>query len=370
MARPSSSQTAVPCTIMRGGTSKGLYFLASDLPEDDARRDAVLLAAMGSPDRRQVDGLGGADTLTSKVAIVSPGREPGIDVEYRFAQVSVDKPQVDTSPSCGNILAGVGPFAVESGLVAPGDPETVVVIRDVNIGARIESRFATPGGQVRYDGDCAVDGVPGTASPVRLVFRGVTGGKTGRLFPTGREQEEIDGVPCTCIDAAVPVLLIPAAALGRCAQDGRDSLNADRGLLERLEAIRRQAGERMGLGDVSQRVIPKVSLVGAPAGGGTIASRYFTPWSCHSAHALTGAVAVAAASLLAGTVAAGVAANAESEPGQAVLEHPGGKIALKLKISGRAPDAVVEEAVLVSTTRLLMRGHVYVPARIWEGKEG
>ena len=250
------TQRAIPCMFMRGGTSRGPFFLLEDLPADPEVRDRVLLAAMGSPDPRQIDGLGGATTVTSKVAMVSPSQRPGIDVDYRFAQVWLDKAIVDTAPSCGNMLAGVGPFAIERGLVTPDADETRVRIFDVNTGSRIEAIVQTPGGTVTYAGDQRIDGVPGTAAPVVLSFSDVVGSKCGAMFPTGAVQEEIDGVAVSCIDVAVPMVMMRAGDLGLSGYEP-DEITGNAVLMRRIEKIRLEAGRRMGLGDVAESVVPR-----------------------------------------------------------------------------------------------------------------
>jgi 2-methylaconitate cis-trans-isomerase PrpF len=289
--------------LLRGGTSKGAYFLASDLPRDEPTLHRVLLAALGSPDVRQIDGIGGGEPLTSKVAIVSRSARPDADIDYRFAQVAVDRPLVDTSLSCGNLLAGVAPFAIEAGLVRARHPETRVRIHAVNTGSLVESVVRTPQRQPLYEGDVAIDGVPGTAAPVLLSYRDIVGSKTGALLPTGSVRDCFEGVEATCIDVAVPVVIIPAAALGKQGTETPAQLNADTELLDRLEEIRRAAAWRMGLGDVRDKVMPKVALISAPAAGGGIRSRYFVPHQCHAAHAVTGAIAVACCAALRGSVA-------------------------------------------------------------------
>ena len=263
------TQRAIPCMFMRGGTSRGPFFLLEDLPAEPEVRDRVLLAAMGSPDPRQIDGLGGATTMTSKVAMVSPSQRAEIDVDYRFAQVWLDKAIVDTAPSCGNTLAGVGPFAIERRLVIPDADETRVRIFDVNTGSRIEALVQTPGGTVTYAGDQRMDGVPGTGAPVVLSFSDVVGSKCGALFPTGAVQEEIDGVPVSCIDVAMPMVIMRAGDLGLSGYDP-DEITGNAVLMERIEKTRLEAGRRMGLGDVAESVVPKVGIL-APARRGGVA---------------------------------------------------------------------------------------------------
>src|SRR5581483_7223119 len=256
-----SDLIGIPTIFMRGGTSRGPYFKADDLPKDVATRDRVLLAAMGSPDVRQIDGLGGADTLTSKVAIVSKSSRHGVDVDYLFAQVDVSKPIVDTSPSCGNMLAGVAPFAIETGMFPAADGETRVMIYNVNTQSRIEAVVQTPGRKMQYTGDARIDGVPGTAAPIVLNFMDVVGSVSGKLLPTGNLRDVIDGIEVTCIDVAMPMIMMRAKDFGLSGTEGRAEINANKELFARLEPIRREAGKRMGFGDVSDKVIPKVGLL-------------------------------------------------------------------------------------------------------------
>ncbi len=357
-------QIGIPCLFMRGGTSRGPYFLAEDLPADTATRDRVLLAAMGSPDLRQIDGLGGADTLTSKVAVVSKSTRPGVDVDYLFAQVDIAKPLVDTAPSCGNILAGVAPFAVETGLVPAQDGETRVMVYNVNTDARIEAVIQTPGGEVAYDGDARIDGVPGTAAPIVLNFMDVVGSASGKMLPTGATVDTIDGVQLSCIDVAMPMIMMRASDLGLTGYEDRAAVNGDKVLLARIEAIRLEAGRRMGFGDVSDKVIPKVGLLARARHGGTISSRYLTPHTLHAAHAVTGAVCVATACALAGSIAHQLAVADTTNPRTIWIEHPSGQIDVRLQTEGDGPDMVVVAGTL-RTARPIMKGTVYVPARVF-----
>ena len=358
-------QRKIPCVLMRGGTSRGPYFLADDLPADPRRRDAVLLSVMGSPHVLQVDGIGGANTLTSKVAIVSRSQQPGADVDYLFAQVSVNEAFVDTKPNCGNMLAGVGPFAIEAGLVRAGDPVTIVHIYNVNTQTLIDAVIQTPGGRVEYAGDTRIDGVTEPAAPIKLTFLDALGAVTGKLLPTGNLLDSIQGVEATCIDMAMPLVIMAAEAFGKTGQETPQELDADRALMQRLETIRLEAGRRMGMGDVSRLVVPKPALVSRPAQGGNIASRYFTPHACHKTHAVTGALALSTAAVLPGTVA-----NRYLEPkgfsgGVLGIEHPSGRIDVDLvtDCSGAAP--VVERASFVRTARRIFEGVVYVPEALF-----
>ena len=360
-------QTAIPCVLMRGGTSRGPFFLASDLPAEPRLRDEVLLAVMGSPHEYQVDGIGGANPLTSKVAIISKSARPGADVDYLFAQVLINESRVDTKPNCGNMLVAVGPFAIESGLVPARDPETVVRIFNVNTQSLVEAIVQTPGGIVAYEGDTAIDGVPGTAAPVKLNFKSAVGAVTGKLLPTGRPLDLIDGVEVSCVDMAMPMILMPAEQLGKTGHETAAELDADKELLARMEAIRRKAGIMMGMGEVSNMVVPKIGLLAPPRHGGTIASRYFVPYSCHKAHAVTGTVCVASACAIPGTVANRIAPLAAAPQGIVKIEHPSGMIAIDLDVELDQPQPLIRRAALIRTARRIFDGRVYVPHRVWSG---
>lgn len=364
-------QTPIPCVLMRGGTSKGAFFLAADLPEDVATRDRVLQAVMGSPDPRQIDGVGGADPLASKVAIVSPSAHPEADVDYLFAQVVVDEPKVDVSPNCGNMLAGVGPFAIEQGLVDVRGEESRVRIRMVNSNSLCEAVIRTPGGRVAYDGAARIDGVPGTAAPVVLNFLDTAGSACGSLLPTGEVRDEIEGVGVTCIDNGMPVVVIAAKDLDRTGLESRDALNQDTELKARLEAIRLKAGPMMNLGDVADKVVPKMTLVAAPASGGAVVTRTFIPHVCHAAIGVLGAVSVATACVLEGSVAHELAVVPESAAKLLSIEHPTGEFSVQLETGTDAGGALtLKGAGLLRTTRRLFEGNALVPASVWKGESG
>jgi 2-methylaconitate cis-trans-isomerase PrpF len=358
-------QRAIPCIFMRGGTSRGPYFRLEDLPPDIPTRDKVLLAVMGSPDVRQIDGIGGADPLTSKVAIVSRSMRPGIDVDYHFAQVLIEKAIVDTSPSCGNMLAGIGPFAIERGLVKATDDTTLVRIYDVNTDTKIEAQISTPGGRVEYTGSAAIDGVPGTAAPIKLAFLDAVGSKTGKLLPTGNLRDVIDGIEVTLIDVTVPMMIARADAFGLTGYEGKDHFAADAAFFTRMEKMRRQAGLMMGLGDVADKVVPKVAILAPPRRGGAITSRYFTPDKLHQAHAVTGGACVAACCALEGSVADGIARLQRTDSEMIYIEHPSGVIDLLLEKRGRGAQMEVDRAGVVRTARKLMAGEVYIPDSVW-----
>ncbi len=353
----------LPCVLMRAGTSRGPFFLREWLPEGDAARDEALIGAIGASDLLQVDGLGGGSTLTSKVAIVSRSTQPGCDVDYLFAQVGVGNKSVDTRPNCGNMLSGVGPFAIEQGLVAACEGTTRVRVFNVNTRSRIELTVCTPGGRVAYAGDCGIDGVAGTAAPIQLDFLDAWGAVTGSVFPTGRRVDTIDGVPLTCIDAAMPLMIVPAAALGLHGRESPAELDADRALLARLEALRLQAGARMGLGDVRRSVVPKPVIVSRGDDAHSITSRYFTPHRCHASHAVTGAIGVSAAFALPGTVATGPLA-AEGARTVSVL-HPQGRIDVAVAIEGQGETAAIRRAALVRTARKIFEGRLHLPGYVF-----
>ena len=355
-------QVGIPAALMRGGTSRGLYFERADLPVDPGARDRFLLAAMGSPDPRQIDGAGGANPLTSKVAIVGPSPTHEVDVEYLFAQVLVEQAVVDLNPTCGNILAGVGAFAIERGMIEADDGETRVRIHMVNTGGLAEAVVQTPGRRVRYDGDVAIDGVPGTSAPVVLNLLRCVGTKTGAMLPSGRPLDEIDGVPVTLIDVAMPMMLMRADSLGKTGYESPAELDADTAFLARVERMRRTAGELMGMGDVSGMVIPKVSLVAPPRSGHGVSSRYLVPTRTHQAHAATGAICVASAAVAPGTVASQVARiDMALKPLVVAVEHPAGRMEVSLDVRP-APDGIeVASAGFVRTARLIFDGRIYVP---------
>jgi 4-oxalomesaconate tautomerase len=363
------SQTAIRCTVMRGGTSKGLYFRAEDLPADVATRDAALLAAMGSPDPRQIDGMGGAHPLTSKIAVVGPSTHPHADVDYLFLQAVVDEARIDDGQNCGNLLAGVGPFAIEERLVAAQDGVTAVRINMLNTKSLAVAVVETPGGQVRYDGDARIDGVPGTSAPIPIDFLDVAGSSCGALLPTGNARDVVDGVELTAIDNGMPVVVMRAADFGKTGYETPEDLEADAELKARVEAIRLAIGPRMRLGDVARKTIPKMCLVAPPQAGGAICTRTFIPHRVHEAIGVFGAVSVATACLVPGAVAADVAEVAsDAAVRELEVEHPTGFFTVAMDVAVAGSEVRVRRAALLRTARRLMRGEVYVPARVWDGR--
>ncbi len=347
---------SAPCMWMRGGTSKGGYFLATELPSSPGERDAFLLSVMGSPDARQIDGMGGADPLTSKVAVIAPSGRPGVDVEYLFLQVFVDQPIVTDAQNCGNILAGVAPFAIERGLVKATDGETTVVIYMQNTGQVAEARVRTPGGRVTYAGAAHLDGVPGTASPIPVVFRDTAGSSCGSLLPTGNAVDTIGGIAVTCIDNGMPVVILRASDLGVAGTETREQLDADVDLKAKLESIRLVAGPMMNLGNVREKSVPKMTLVSPPRAGGVINTRTFIPHRCHASIGVLGAVSVATACVLAGSPAAALARVPAGRSKVMPIEHPIGESTIVVDIDA---DGKVASAAVLLTARKLFDGIVF-----------
>lgn len=361
-------QTAIPCVIMRGGTSKGLYFHSNDLPADEALRSRVLVAAMGSPDLRQIDGLGGAHPLTSKIGVVSPPTHPDGDVDYLFLQVVVDEGRVDTSQNCGNILAGIGPFAIEEGLIEAQDGTTDVHIHMVNSKSIAVAQVQTPGGKVEYDGDARIDGVPGTHAPIPINFLDVAGSSCGLLLPLG-VKANIQGVDVTCVDNGMPVVVLRASDFGKTGYESPEELEADSNLKVQVEKIRLEVGPKMKLGDVAKKTVPKMCLVARPQHGGAISTRNFIPHRVHEAIGVFGAVSVATACITPGSIAAEVAGIEEPSAVKSLdIEHPTGFFTIAMDVSVDNGKVNVKRSALLRTARKIMRGEVYVPETIWDGK--
>lgn len=351
-----AASDGVRCMWMRGGTSKGGYFLAEDLPSDAAARDAFLLRVMGSPDGRQIDGMGGADPLTSKVAVVRKSAREGVDVDYLFLQIFVDEPIVTDAQNCGNILAGIGPFAIERGLVTATDGTTPVRIFMENTGQIAVAEVATPGGTVSYAGDARIDGVPGAAAAIPIEFRDTAGSSCGALLPTGNVVDTIEGVEATLIDNGMPCVVMRAADLGIAGDEAPKDLEANAALREKLEAIRAKAGPMMNLGDVSEKSVPKMTMVSAPRNGGAIATRTFIPHRCHSSIGVLGAVSVATACLLEGSPANGLAATGEGAERTLSIEHPTGEMSVVATLD---EEGAVSRTAILRTARKLFDGHVF-----------
>lgn len=355
---------------MRGGTSKGAFFRAADLPADVATRDRVLAAVMGGPDVLQIDGIGGGHPLSSKVAIISESTVAGADVSYLFVQVIPGTGRIDTSQNCGNMLAAVGPYTIETGMLPALDPETHVRVHMVNSGNLCDLRVPTPGGDVQYEGDTAIDGVPGTGAAILCDYLNLAGSTTGAMLPSGRPLDKIDGVDVTLIDNGMPVVIVAAGQLGVNGDEAPEKLEANDRLVAAKESIRLQAGRIMGLGDVSDKTVPKVCLVSPPHHGGHLTTRTFIPHACHNAIGVLGAVSVATASLLKDSVAAGIANPPQRRPdglSDVVVEHPSGSFHLKIRSRETAAGLEVERAGVLRTARVLFRGETFVPRSVWRG---
>jgi len=356
----------IPATLMRGGTSKGLYFDSRDLPSDRGIRDRVLLAAMGSPDARQIDGMGGAHPLTSKVAIIGRSTRPDADVDYLFLQVVVDRAEVSDSQNCGNILAGVGPWAIENGLVEPAGVTTPVRINMLNTASVAVAHVHTPDGAVEYEGDSRIDGVPGTAAGISLDFLDVAGSSCGALFPTGNVLDRVAGIEATCIDNGMPVVVLDAADFGLSGEESPEALEANAALKQRVERIRLELGPRMRLGDVTKKTVPKMTLVSPARHGGQLNTRTFIPHRVHEAIGVLGAVSVATACAVPGTVASRIGGpTAAAGPRRLEIEHPTGFFTVEMDVTGSGGDLRVNRSALLRTARKLMRGEVFVPANAW-----
>ena len=343
--------------LMRGGTSKGAFFLADDLPAGDAERDSLLLRVMGSPDPRQIDGVGGAHPLTTKVAVVSRSERDDVDLEYLFLQVSVDRPEVTDRQNCGNMLAAVGPFAVERGLISPGDGRASVRILMKNTGQVAVVGFPVEDGIPSYAGDTEIAGVPGSAAEISIEFEDIAGSSTGALLPTGRALDVVAGVEVTLIDNGMPVVLLRASDLGVTGYESCEELEANGWLRERLEEIRLLAGPLMNLGDVTLASVPKLTLVTSPRSGGAICTRTFIPHRCHQAIGVLGAVSVATACLLPGSVASQTA-RLDPGAGRIRIEHPTGSFDATVRL-GEGPEPVIVGVGIIRTARKLMDGMVF-----------
>ena len=363
------TQTAIPYVFMRGGTSRGPYFNGEDLPNDSETLAKVLLSVVGSGHPLNIDGIGGGNAVTTKVAMLSRSKDPWADIDYFFAQVSVEDRLVDFKPTCGNILSGVASAAIEMGLIQAQEGSTQVNIRAVNTDAKVVASVLTAGGTVIYDGDAAIDGVPGTAAPVELNFMEVAGSSTGAFLPTGHVINTFDGIEVTCMDVAMPMVIARAADFGLKGYETVAELNANKDFFARMEAIRIQAGAAMGMGDVSASVTPKFGLLAPAQSGGTVATRYFMPWNTHPTMAVTGSQCMASCVLTPGTVADGMSPTIERGPATVTLEHPMGTMDVIIDFERKDGAFIHKSAGLVRTCRKLAQGHVFIPRSIWKGSQ-
>lgn len=359
------TQTAIPFLFMRGGTSRGPYFYRADLPDDLDTLAEVLIATVGAGHPLNIDGIGGGAAVTTKVVMLSRSAREDADIDYFFGQVAVEERLVDFKPTCGNMLSGVGPAAIEMGLFEASEGESRIRIHAVNTGALIEAVVQTPGGKVAYEGEAAIDGVPGTAAPILLNFMDVVGSSCGALLPTGKLRDEIDGIEVTCMDVAMPMVIARAADFGLTGYETREELDANKDFYARMESLRCKAGKLMGLGDVSKSVTPKFGILSRARAGGTISARYFMPWNCHPSMAVTGSQCLASCTLTPGTVAEGLAAPAKGQPALVTIEHASGKIDVTVDYEMKGATFELRSAGLLRTARLLARGEVFVPGAVW-----
>lgn len=359
--------TAIPFHLMRGGTSRGPYLNRADLPEDLETLAEVLVSMVGSGHPLNIDGIGGGAAVTTKVAMLSRSDDAWADVDYFFAQVSVEDRLVDFKPTCGNILSGVGPAAIEMGLIDAMDGETPINIYAVNTGAKVAALVQTPDRKVSYEGSTQIDGVPGTSAPVELQFMETVGGVTGSFLPTGNLIDTIDGIDVTCMDVAMPMVIAKAESFGLTGYETAAELDKNLEFFTRMEAVRLKAGEQMGMGDVATSVTPKFGLLAPAKLGGTVATRYFMPWKCHPTMAVTGAQCLASCVLTPGTVAQGLAATPNTAPAKITLEHASGTIDVLVDFRNTPDGFKIDSAGLTRTARKLAAGEVFVPSSIWKG---
>lgn len=352
-------QNAIPCMLFRGGTSKGAYYLDSDLPSDPVEREHVLLGVMGSPDKRQIDGVGGAHPLTSKVAIIKKSEREGIDIDYLFVQVLVEEARTTSAQNCGNILAGVGAFAIETGLIEAEDGETLITIFLENTESVAKQRILTPNCQVQYDGDAAIDGVPGTHAPVMIEFLDVAGSSCGALFPTGNFVDNVEGIELTMVDNGMPVVMIDARSLGLQGDESIESLEGNTELKQTLENIRLKVGPMMNLGDVSEKTVPKMTIVSPPKNGGLITTRSFIPHRVHDAVGVLAAVSVATAANIPGAVGHDIANIPTGAKKLCDVEHPTGALCVEVELNDNPDDLVPKHTSIMRTTRLLFSGTAF-----------
>ena len=363
-------QTAIPFLFMRGGSSRGPFFQLKDVPADRDKLSEVLIAAVGSGHPLNIDGIGGGNSVTTKVAIVSPSSDDWADIDYLFAQVSVSDHLVDYKPTCGNMLTAVGPAAIEMGLVAVSAPYTEIKIRAVNTGAHVVVKVRTDNDQVIYEGDSRIDGVPGTAAPVEMCFLNVAGSSTGSFLPTGNLIDSIDGIEVTCMDVAMPMVIARAEDFGLSGHETAEQLDTDRAFFERMEQIRLAAAVQMGMGDCAQSVTPKFALVAADERINHMTVRYFMPWKTHPTLAVTGSQCLASCALTPGTVAYPLMQSSGATPIHVILNHPMGSMEVITDYQIRDNEFIHHSAGLVRTARKLAAGQVFIPGKIWDGDAG
>ena len=362
-----TNQIPIPAVFMRGGTSRGLLFHKKDLPEDKAKIAKYLLKIMGSPDIRQINGMGGGTSVTSKVCIISKSLEKEVDIDYFFAQVSVQDQLVDYKPTCGNMLTAVGPAAIEMGLIKAEEGYTEIKINAVNTGANIVVKVRTKNGQVIYDGDTQIDGVPGTAAPVEMRFLSVSGSSTGAFLPTGQVADSIEGMEVTCMDVAMPMVIAKACDFGLTGQETPEELDSNVEFFEHMERVRLAAAIKMGMGDCTQSVTPKFGLVARDSRVDHLIVRYFMPWNTHPTLAVTGSQCMASCALTPGTVAYELMDWSGTIPAHLFLSHPTGIMEVMIDFDLFGKEFIHKAAGLIRTARKLAEGKIFIPNKTWNG---
>ncbi len=356
------TQAAIPYLFMRGGSSRGPFFNRHDLPSDEVSLARVLVAAVGSGHPLNIDGIGGGNAVTTKVAMLSKSDDDWADVDYFFAQVSVEDCLVDFKPTCGNMMIAVGPAAIEMGLIGAQEGQTDVRIRAVNTGAKVLATIQTPNGVVDYSGDMQIDGVPGSAAPISLDFKEVAGSATGSLLPTGNATDTVDGIDVSCVDFAMPMVIARAADFGVSGHESREELDVNKALFKKIESVRLKAAELMGMGDCSESVMPKFGLVAKSQNPrAAFATRYFMPWAAHPTLAVTGSQCFSACAVLPGTVLDGIADKVSASPVALLLEHPLGTMEVVMSYEGGNDRPQPTSAAVVRTARKIASGDVFVP---------
>ncbi len=368
----------IPCVIMRGGTSKGIYIKSNHLPAAQEERDLAVLAIFGSPDVRQIDGLGGADPLTSKLAIIGPSTHDDADIDYTFAQVSIDRPVVDYAGNCGNISAGVGPFAVDEGFVSAVEPVTSVRIHNTNTGKILIAEVEVSGGRAKVTGDCKIAGVPGTGSKIMLNFAGTAGSSTGKLLPTGNVVDIITTlsgtIEASIVDCANPMVFVRAEDMGITGIESPQEIDSNDQLLSRLEEIRSEVAALIGMAEnpamatEKSPAFPMIAMVSKAkeykdfTTGNTIktedisvVSRLMFMQVLHKTYAGTGTVCTGAAAKIPGTIVNEMVAEDDSVE-LVRIGHPAGVISIEAKVV----EGKVERAAFARTSRRILEGSVYV----------
>ncbi len=364
-------QTAIPYMLIRGGSSKGVFLNKKDLPKDEVLLEKVLIAIMegvGSGDPRQIDGLGGADSLTAKIAIVNPSEKEEADLDYLFLQVMIGKGKTTTSQNCGNILAGVPIYGIASGMTKATNGMTTTKVNMLNKGGLCEVIIETPNGEISYEGDAKVDGVPNTGSPILCNYLGLAGSNCGALLPTDNPKDIVNDIEITCVDNGMPVVLLRATDFGITGYETKQELDANETLKSEIEAIRLKAGILMNLGDVSQKTVPKMCLISPVQNGGLVNTRTFIPHVCHAAIGVIGAVSTATGCVIKGSVAEGIVDIPKDINIPMQIEHPLGQFTVQLTTENIDNNINFTKSGVIRTARLISKGEVYIPSQIWDGQ--